>query len=50
MYTRKEEVDGMVVDPLKALHQVQGSSLSYKDIFYSYRQLLFQDPEKLTKI
>lgn len=24
MYTRKEEVDGMVVDPLKALHQVQG--------------------------
>jgi collagen type IV alpha-3-binding protein len=26
MYTRKEEVDGMVVDPLKALHQVQGLS------------------------
>merc|ERR1719510_1398669 len=24
MYTRKEEVDGMVVDPLKALHQVKG--------------------------
>lgn len=24
MYKREEEVDGMVVDPLKALHQVQG--------------------------
>ncbi len=23
MYKREEEVDGMVVDPLKALHQVQ---------------------------
>ena len=24
MYKREEEVDGMVVDPLKALHQVRG--------------------------
>ncbi len=33
MYTRKEEVDGMVVDPLKALHQVKGelhAVMSYK--------------------
>ncbi len=25
MYKREEEVDGMVVDPLKALHQVRGT-------------------------
>ena len=25
MYKREEEVDGMVVDPLKALHQVKGT-------------------------
>ena len=31
MYTRKEEVDGMVVDPLKALHQVQGLSTYSSD-------------------
>ena len=24
MYKREEEVDGMVMDPLKALHQVRG--------------------------
>ena len=24
MYKREEEVDGMVVDPLKAIHQVSG--------------------------
>ena len=24
MYKREEEVDGMVVDPLKALHQIKG--------------------------
>ena len=24
MYKREEEIDGMVVDPLKALHQVKG--------------------------
>ena len=29
MYKREEEVDGMVVDPLKALHQVQGLSIFY---------------------
>ena len=28
MYKREEEVDGMVMDPLKALHEVRG-----KDIF-----------------
>ena len=27
MYKREEEVDGMVVDPLKALHQVKGALL-----------------------
>ena len=27
MYKREEEVDGMVVDPLKALHQVKGNYL-----------------------
>ena len=32
MYTRKEEVDGMVVDPLKALHQVQGLS-TYRTVY-----------------
>ncbi len=26
MYKREEEVDGMVVDPLKALHQVKRTS------------------------
>ena len=26
MYKREEEVDGMVVDPLKAIHQVKGVS------------------------
>ena len=26
MYKREEEVDGMVVDPLKALHQVRGDN------------------------
>ena len=25
MYKREEEIDGMVVDPLKALHQVKGT-------------------------
>ena len=28
MYKREEEVDGMVCDPLKALHQVSISSIS----------------------
>ena len=26
MYKREEEVDGMVLDPLKAIHQVKGVS------------------------
>lgn len=33
MYKREEEIDGMVVDPLKALHQVKGM-LDYL-FFYS---------------
>lgn len=27
MYKREEEIDGMVVDPLKALHQVKGDTI-----------------------
>ena len=32
MYKREEEVDGMVVDPLKALHQVRGEFILYKKL------------------
>ena len=28
MYKREEEVDGMVMDPLKALHEVRGNYIS----------------------
>ena len=27
MYKREEEVDGMVMDPLKALHEVRGKGI-----------------------
>ena len=27
MYKREEEVDGMVMDPLKALHEVRGMDM-----------------------
>ena len=32
MYKREEEIDGMVIDPLKALHQVTGKIRSERDI------------------
>ena len=38
MYKREEEIDGMVVDPLKALHQVKGTTI----FFCKYRQILYQ--------
>ena len=36
MYKREEEVDGLVMDPLKALHQVRGK------IFHGQLKLLEQ--------
>ena len=30
MYKREEEVDGMVMDPLKALHEVRGTEIFSK--------------------
>ena len=33
MYKREEEVDGLVVDPLKALHSVRGNASNFKSVF-----------------
>ena len=53
MYKREEEVDGMVVDPLKALHQVKGNYLhnctkmsityvlTYKNKYYALQSSFF---------
>ena len=47
MYKREEEVDGMVMDPLKALHEVRGNYISKMvNIFLS----VILDNDKVNKI